>query len=260
MKSWPAPRTAAIGAPPNTWSWPLMKQASISRILAPLTLLCRRRVPASQAPCGHCGHLPSGVGLNKVSPGRRWIATPLALAEVERNTNFVASRKDERAAGLPLLGHHYPVKFRRACWGNRYGIACPFGIPNCIGAAQYYRGFQPARARRVPTDREGAVRVASGGQSELRWFNERAVQICHLGLGECIIEHGDFVDDPIEEAVKVIGIRANERAAVPRFTGVGNGVVRRELAIFVIEIKRGFGGIDDNRHERPLVGGRAQSG
>src|SRR6266542_725614 len=98
-KSWPTPRTAAIGVQPNTLSWPLTKQASISRIQALLMPLCRRRVPALQAPCGHRGHLIPRKGQNKVSPGRgRWIATPLALAEAERSTNFVASRKDERTA------------------------------------------------------------------------------------------------------------------------------------------------------------------
>src|SRR5437899_6136463 len=96
MKSWPAPRTAEIGALPNTWSWPLMKRVSISRSLALLRLLGRPHVPALQVPFSHRGDLPQGVGQNKVRPGRRWIATPLALAEAGRSINSVANRKDEQ--------------------------------------------------------------------------------------------------------------------------------------------------------------------
>src|SRR5207247_2668244 len=86
-----------------------MKQASISGTLALLRLLycnstCGRPpVPALQAPYSHRGLLLPRKGQNNGRPGRRWIATLLALAEAERSTNSVANGKDERTA-RPLAG------------------------------------------------------------------------------------------------------------------------------------------------------------
>ena len=110
------PRTAASGVQPNTLSWPPMKPASISGTRALLKRLCcnstcgRPSVPALQAPCRHRGFLLPRNGQNNGTPGRRWIATPLALAEAERSTNSVANRKDERTARpLAVLGGGFPA-------------------------------------------------------------------------------------------------------------------------------------------------------
>src|SRR5438094_9363405 len=111
--------------------------------------------------------------------------------------------------GACLLCDRYPVISGRVRWGDRYGADCPLGIPNRIGAFKGRRRLQHARL--VPTDRERAVRVASGGQPGSRRLNDPAVEVLYLRRRERIIEHRHFINHSIYDASTEVRACAYER-------------------------------------------------